>query len=1028
MLRLKSLGETLIEVDDARLTPVAETIFATALYLVVEGGHPVGRDELARLVWPDVPDRRAQHNLRQVVYKLRAMGASIKADRTTLRLAPRHSSADYAPLLAAGSPAAQEEIASRVEGLFLPGYQPALSDEFSAWVERQRDIVHSALQRALVAGMGKKKSRGDWHGAEKLAKFCLTIDPLNEEATLTVAEAAALGGSKARALSILNHYLQDIGTDAREIRLPAVMLRRRISEAHQDDVLPLREAPFVGRDEETAELNRALAGAQSGRGGAYLIWGEPGIGKSRLITEFTRAAALQRVQVVKVGCQSHDTRRPLSAFVDLVPKLLTLPGALGCSPESMQYLRRLTAHDPVDARAREELEQPDSRYDSSRRALLDLIDAVSSETCCIIVIDNVHWLDPQSGRFVEEVLDWLPSHHVLLVLTSREQSLHNEGVSAINLRPLVRNASRQVACALVDSGPEPKDDFIGWCVTSAGGNPYHLVELLRHGTKEHHGYQPPASLARLLQDRVTALSSDARRLLEVCCVLGKHSTLARIEVCLETRRARLLGSLSDLDARGLVQLDEDHVLSRHDLLTAVVLQQLSPVTKAMLHRFIALQLEKEADASQSISLLWECAEHWYGAAEASRAIQLLRRCGDHLIDVGMPLEAAQVLERALALSSTVEEQYAIGGQRVRALRRAERETESLEALEELLKLRESIHPEPSKLDEIGQMYAEARWEAGGAVADLMSDKLDALVAGSGSLLDRARAAAWLLTAADNLCDIELGHRIYQLALPSLNVAGLAPDVRLSLQLVYHCSFGDGSAAVVAANELLDYAREHNRMPLASRHMRYAGQALRCHGTASQAIAAYAEAFSTAEKMQAPLSMASSAASLASVYLHIGDLDSAEREIAVASACHPFGSSTVRDTNLLGNCCELAIRRDDIRSAESYWTLTLPAITRSRATRSEMRQLAMKMAISLARGELPTDFQLEEFQCAFVIARRSTMQDFAANTLILALTRLGRHADARHFANHFVSNDRRDLCALSDELSRTIQSLGAHADC
>lgn len=42
MLRLKSLGQTLIEADDARLTPAAETVFATALYLIIETGRPVG--------------------------------------------------------------------------------------------------------------------------------------------------------------------------------------------------------------------------------------------------------------------------------------------------------------------------------------------------------------------------------------------------------------------------------------------------------------------------------------------------------------------------------------------------------------------------------------------------------------------------------------------------------------------------------------------------------------------------------------------------------------------------------------------------------------------------------------------------------------------------------------------------------------------------------------------------------------------------------------------------------------------------
>jgi DNA-binding SARP family transcriptional activator len=393
MLRLKSLGQTLIEVDDARLTPAAETVFATALYLIMETGRPVGRDELTGMLWPGVSEAQAQHGLRQALYKLKTLGATIKADRSSLILAPRFCATDFAPLLLPQMPEALESLASRIGGSFLPGYRPQLSDEFASWVERQRDVVHSALTRVLVAGMQAKKRVSDWNGAEQLAALCLTIDPLNEEATLTVAEAAALGGSKTKALSILNHYLKDIGEDASAIKLPAVLLRRRISEAYQSNIFPVRDAPFVGREEEMAELTRALARAQSGSGSAYVIWGEPGIGKTRLVQEFTRVAALQRVHIVRVGCQSHDVRRPLSAFVDLVPKLLALPGALGCSPESMQYLRRLTAHDPEEARSREQLEHSGINHSSARSALFDVMDAVSTERCCLLELEDAQWLD-----------------------------------------------------------------------------------------------------------------------------------------------------------------------------------------------------------------------------------------------------------------------------------------------------------------------------------------------------------------------------------------------------------------------------------------------------------------------------------------------------------------------------------------------------------------------------------------------------------------------------------------------------------
>ena len=104
MLRLKSLGQTLIEADDARLTPAAETVFATALYLILEAGRRVEREELTRMLWPGVSEAQAQHGLRQALYRLKALGATIKADRSALILSPRFCSTDFAPLLEPQTP------------------------------------------------------------------------------------------------------------------------------------------------------------------------------------------------------------------------------------------------------------------------------------------------------------------------------------------------------------------------------------------------------------------------------------------------------------------------------------------------------------------------------------------------------------------------------------------------------------------------------------------------------------------------------------------------------------------------------------------------------------------------------------------------------------------------------------------------------------------------------------------------------------------------------------------------------------
>jgi DNA-binding SARP family transcriptional activator len=1024
MLRLKSLGQTLIEVDGARLTPVAETLFAIALYLVMEAGKPVGRDELARLIWPNVSETRAQHGLRQVLYKLKSIGAEIETNRTSVALRPRSFEADYTQLLTPQQPTALEALSDKMAGPFLPGYDPHFSKAFAIWVERRRDFVQSAMTRVLVVSIGIKKGKSDWTAAERLAKECLGIDPLNEEATLTIAESAALGGSKAKALSILNHYLDEIGADGREIRLPAVLLRRRISEAYQDNAFSVRDVPFVGRDDEMAELTRALSRAQGGNGSAYLIWGEPGIGKTRLVTEFTRAAALQRVNIVRVGCQSHDVRRPLSAFVDLVPKLLALPGALGCSPESMIYLRRLTAHDPTDARNREELEPLERRDDQAHRALIDVLDAVSAESCCVLQLEDAHWLDHQSLQLVEELANWLVSRHVLFLLTSRAKTCANECISGLMLRPLERDASSRVAYAIAEGDGGVERDFISWCVSSSGGNPYYLTELLRNGIREHDGYQPPASLSRLLQTRVLLLSSKAKSLLEVCCILGKHSTMARIESCAEASHTELLGALVELETAGMIELDGERLLSRHELLTSVVLTNMSAVARAMLHRFVATQLEAEATTTQSVSLLWESSEHWYEAADASRAILLLRRCGSHLMDIGMPEEAIPVLSRADVLAVEPDEKYSIGADRARALLRSERPSEAVDVLKTLLLLKTSIHPSPPRLDEVGLMYLQACWESGGSLAEIIDPHLDDLRESNALPQDRAEAAAWFLSAADNLCDFALASRIYEFARELVASDRVAPGTRLMLDVVYHCSFGNGELAHQRANELSSYARDYCTPSVTMRYLRHASHVFRCHGSIEESIAVAAEAFAIAERLKSCRSMAMCAANVGSILMQAGEVDRAEEWIKRATTCYSPGSTSVADNNMLSHLTEMAIRREDIQSAEAHFSRSSPAVSMYRSPRSFVRKLALEARIALLRETSLSQTFLDQFVNAFEATKSFTLQDYQVVSLVDALAASGRNVDASRVANDFVSRSRRDLSPWSADLSETMSRLSA----
>ena len=209
MVKLRTLGECVAEIGDTRLGPDAERLFAVLLCLGIDRDRFASRGALTTLLWPDVPEDRGSHSLRQAVYRLRALGVPVQSDRSNLWIAADELEMDCAPLLAP-SPEPDGYV-QQIRGTFLAGYHPKFSDRYADWLERQRDLVGARIRRVFLAEIARLKARGDWSGVECMAARCLAIDPLNEEATLARAEAAALQGGKTQALAILDGYLKEVG-------------------------------------------------------------------------------------------------------------------------------------------------------------------------------------------------------------------------------------------------------------------------------------------------------------------------------------------------------------------------------------------------------------------------------------------------------------------------------------------------------------------------------------------------------------------------------------------------------------------------------------------------------------------------------------------------------------------------------------------------------------------------------------------------------------------------------------------------
>src|ERR1041385_7000313 len=102
--------------------------------------------------------------------------------------------------------------------------------------------------------MSRARDGGGWSGAGRAARGGLAVEPLNEEATLGLAEMLAIAGSKAKALSFLDRYIEDVDGSSADLRVPATVVRRRISERFPERAPGRMQSPFLGREAEMGLL------------------------------------------------------------------------------------------------------------------------------------------------------------------------------------------------------------------------------------------------------------------------------------------------------------------------------------------------------------------------------------------------------------------------------------------------------------------------------------------------------------------------------------------------------------------------------------------------------------------------------------------------------------------------------------------------------------------------------------------------------------------------------------------------------
>jgi DNA-binding SARP family transcriptional activator len=1007
-VRLRILGECVIEIGKRELEPDAPHLFAMSLFLAVECGRSVPRAELLDLLFSEAPDARtASHNLRQLLYRLRRLGAPLVLDKQAVYVDPAHvtnvadeiTRCDYADRL-------RRLGASCV---VLPHYAATQSAPLAAWVDGLRDRVHTALRRQLCADLDVARRRADWRSLELIARRALQVDPLNESATLALAEAAARTGSKALAVSILEAYEREVGGSRAPLALPAQLLRKRIGNGtHAAATQSATPVPLLGRAEEMAELLSAWARARDGHFGTLAVTGEKSVGKTRLTDEFAAVVEMEGSgSVVAVRPTPADRERPLALFADLVKQLLVLPGAAGCDPDALPYLRRLSGASALIGPITGEPSQARLEDAALRRAVGDLIASVSEERPLLCWVDSADELDPASHEMLGALQKGLPASRVLFVLCgSRSLS----GWTELRLAPLQSAAARGLLDTLMErTGTSIGDQEAAWCLAVAAGNPGHLELLLRQAARAWDPQAIPPDLIALADQRIAELSTEAQYALQAMAVIGDAATSESVAELTGLGPYQLLTALHELDGASLVARGIDGLRCRTAFIADRAIRMASPVALAVMHDRAAMLLEQQyAQRTLSQGIVWRIATHWKLAGRATRAREFLRGCWLQAVDIGQPMVAVTAIHRTLEHAESPEEQAELLDDLIGALQAAGAMHELSQAVADRTLLSACVADSDARRASLSFDGVEARVHGQDNPAqhiDVLRGHLDS------PLLDtrrRLRAARLLMIAADIAIDEGLAAETMTVGRNIATTDPMAQLLQYHLALIYHTVFG-------AREEALRIARHVDRLVEGSERSWYKFVSRRNCSIARQLAGDGTPEYQEMERLYYDCLEASmttdalnTASYLATLLIDDERPDDAAQwlrraEAAVAS----LGDDTV-PLDYLTAQVDLALITGECKRARAF-----VAHMETNAARFDSGRLGDDLLLYRIRvaqfcgGPLPTDAELTQLLRYHYTARRFGRHDDHMDVLWVALNAAGRSEEASRLLAEYLTRHRRE---------------------
>ena len=689
MLRVELLGHVrILYGGDAVVALASARRKALLAYMAVHRRENVDRRQLAYLFWPDSEDAQARTNLRRELHHLRnelpRAGEVIDLSADALAWKPDGPAtsdvAEFEDAQAAaagarerGAAGAERKALARAAELYRGDFLPAYYDD---WVERERRRLRDDALTTLRRLVEMCKAASDVEAGIAYAERLIRVDPLDEGAYRSLMRLHRRAGNRAAAIHAFHRCagaLQrelDVAPSQTTREAYEALLEAESGAAAGDTPAETRETvPLVGRSDPLARLEAAWASARERGPQVCVVFGEAGIGKTRLVEEFTRTCVQQGASLVQGRAYAAEGRLSYGLAVEWLRNPAVAERVPELPPAWRTEVARLAPD--LDGGA-DMLSEPADTVPASwqRRRLLEAIarGVLAVPAPCLVVADDLQWADADSLDALNLLTRLDGSAPLLVVATARTEelpgnaplerlllALRSEGrLQDIELGPLTPEQTADLAGRV--AGVPLVGSALAHLQRVSEGVPLFVVETVRaeaaETAQEEGGASPerlPPRVWAVLATRLRQLSPEARELAEAAAIIGRAFRFETLRHASDLAEETLVRALDELWRRRIVLERAAGAYDfSHDALRGAAYDSIDPARRRLLHRRVARALET-VHAPDTGPVSGRLAQHFEQGGETGRAVDAYRRAAQEAVAVYSHEEALRLLDRALAL-------------------------------------------------------------------------------------------------------------------------------------------------------------------------------------------------------------------------------------------------------------------------------------------------------------------------------------------------------------------------------------------